>query len=268
MKFVHAAVLNTLTRVQRFVDDNGGPLGDIDRSRYRAILDDSVATLSAHAVTQTSSRRAAAAETVKERVLRNNLKINHMRPIATVAQAQLRQVPEFLALKMPPKNCNSRGLIAWASAMQSAAAVNESAFVDAGLPKDFLSRLGTATKSLETALATRGATKAIQVGATAGLDVESTRGRQAVKVLDSLVEPLIAGNLALLAQWKSSKRFAGRTSPVAATSVDAAASGPLTGPESLDPDPDPLDAAPTDAPLVSPVTASLSTEDAMTPTAS
>jgi hypothetical protein len=71
-------------------------------------------------------------------VLRNALKLNHLRPVATVAAAHLRQVPDFAALKMPPKNATSRGLIAWAAAMKTAASTYADAFVGAGLPSDFL----------------------------------------------------------------------------------------------------------------------------------
>src|SRR6185437_14441931 len=152
-------------------------------SGYRAILDDVVTTLSAHAVTQTTTKRMSAAVVAKERVLRNALKLNHMRPIVAVAAAQLRQVPEFLALKMPPVNSTSRALIAWAGAMATAAGNYQKTFVDAGLPESFLTDIKAAADTLNTAITSRGATKAALRGASAGLDAEATRGRQAVKVL-------------------------------------------------------------------------------------
>src|SRR6185437_2751706 len=110
MNEFNIVTLNTLTRVQRFLDDNNAALEDINTSGYRAILDDAVTNLSAHAINQTGSQRKSIAETAKERVLRNNLKLNHMRRIAMVARAQLRQVPEFAALKMPPGLSTSRAL--------------------------------------------------------------------------------------------------------------------------------------------------------------
>jgi len=217
--------------VQRFLDANGALLGSVNQSGYRAILDDVVTTLSAHAVTQTTSKRMSAAVVAKERVLRNALKLNHMRPIAAVAAAQLRQVPEFLALKMPPLNSSSRALVAWAGAMTNAASAYTKTFVDAGLPADFLGQLQTASDALNGALTSRGATKAAQRGASAGLDAEASRGRQAVKVLDSLVEPLIAGDVALLSEWKSARRFGGRSAAVADTSIDAASTGSASVPQ-------------------------------------
>jgi len=210
VKASHASTLNTLTRVQRFLDINGPSLGDINASGYRKILDDVVDKLSGHAADQTTTKRAASAEAAKERVLRNALKLNHMRPIATVANAQLRQVPDFVALKMPAKTATSRTLIAWAAAMKAAAGEYASAFVGAGLPADFLDGLQSAADALSNSLTSRTSNGAAQRGATIGLDAEATRGRQAVKVLDSLVEPLIQGNLALLAQWAAAKRFGGK----------------------------------------------------------
>jgi len=228
VKSSHAATLNTPTRVQRFLDLNGPALGDINASGYRKILDDVVGKLSAHAADQTTTKRTAAAEAAKERVLRNALKLNHMRPIATVANAQLRQVPDFVALKMPPRNATSRTLITWAAAMKTAAGEYSDAFVGAGLPADFLDQLQAAADALVNSLTNRTSNGAVQRGATIGLDAEATRGRQAVKVLDSLIEPLIQGNLALLGQWTAAKRFGGKMSVPTSTSIDAAARGPTT----------------------------------------
>ena len=112
MQSTHSTVLNTLQRVQRFMDTSADALGTLNTSGYRRILDDVVTTLSSHAVNQAASKRVGSGETAKQRVLRNALKLNHMRPIAAVAAAQLKQVPEFVALKMAPAKSTSRQLIA------------------------------------------------------------------------------------------------------------------------------------------------------------
>lgn len=251
MNSFHASTLSTLLRVQRFLDQFGPSLGNINASGYRKILDDTVAQLSAHATNQTASHHTVAAELAKERVLRNALRLNDMRPIASVAAAQLRQVPEFVALKMPPNNSTSRGLISWAEAMKAAAALHADVFVGAGLAADFLDKLQAASDALAKSLTDRGATGAAGRGATVGLNAEATRGRQAVRVLDSLVEPLIQGDLSLLAQWSAAKRFGGRVTVPTSTSIDAAAGGPTTpiagsvgAPVSTAPSPTPASAPP------------------------
>ena len=222
MQSKHIAVLNTATRVQQFLLANAAVLGPVMQSSYRATIDDVVDTLASHSVSQTSSRRAGAAETARLRVLRNALRLNHMRPIAAIAMAQLRQVPEFAALRMPSANSTSRGLIAAAGAMGAAATEHVTTFTDGGLPTNFVGHLQAAADALNASLTNRGVTGTAQSGATAGLASEATRARQAVKVLDSLVEPQLAGNVALLAQWKTAKRFGGRVAPISSTTVDAA----------------------------------------------
>ena len=240
MQSTHSTVLNTLQRVQRFMDTNADALGTLNTSGYRRILDDVVTTLSSHAVNQAASKRVGSGETAKQRVLRNALKLNHMRPIAAVAAAQPKQVPEFVALKMAPAKSTSRQLIAAAGGMAAAATTYEQTFIDAGLPADFLAALQAAADALNASVTKRGTTTTLQSGATAGLRAESSRGREAVKVLDSLIEPQIAGNTVLLVQWKTAKRFGGKTAPLSITTVDAAAKGPVSppAPASVPPSPD------------------------------
>jgi hypothetical protein len=98
--------------------------------------------------------------------------------------------------------------------------------IDAGLPADFLNRLTAAADALGTSLTNRGNTAGTQVGATQGLKAESARGREAVKVLDSLIEPQLAGNTVLLVQWTSARKFGGKSTVVSTTTIDAAAKGP------------------------------------------
>ena len=225
MKTTHAAVLSTLTRVQRFLDINDAVLGTINKSAYRTVIDQTITALATHNVNQTTTKRAQSAHTAKQRVLRNALKVNHMRPIATIAAVQLRQVPEFAALKMPVGAGSSLSLIAAAGAMKAAATNYASTFVAAGLAPDFLTQLKSSADALDATLSSKGANVTAHSGATAGLAAEASRGRQAVKVLDTLVEPQLAGNIPLLTQWKTAKRVGGKTHAITSTSVDAAAKG-------------------------------------------
>jgi hypothetical protein len=210
VKTTHTTVLNTLTRVQRFLEANAATLQAVNASEYRAELDQSVTALESHAVTQAQSKRVTAAQTVKLRKLRETLKQNHIRPIARVAEARLRKDPDFVALRMPPGNSTSRRLIAAGGAMAKAAANHVPTFISAGLPADFLAKLQDATDVLSASLADRGHAATTGTGATKGLDAEMARGRKALKVVDALVVPIIAGDDALLAQWTSAKRYRGR----------------------------------------------------------
>lgn len=236
MNSTHATVLNTLTRVQRFLDTNTATLQTVNASEYRAELDQAVAALESHAVTQAQSKRVTAAQTAKQRKLRQGLKQNHLRPIARVAEARLRKDPDFVALRMPAGNSTSRRLIAAAGAMAKAAANHAPTFVSAGLQADFLVKLQEATDALSASLADRGHMATTGTAATKGLDAEATRARKALKVLDALVMSIIADDDALLAQWMSAKRFRGRTPSLALVGADvseegAAATRETTAPE-------------------------------------
>lgn len=222
MQSQHNAVLNAMQRAQRFMDTNAASLGTLNSSGYRRILDDVVGALGGHAVNQATSKRVGSGETARQRVLRNVLKLNHMRPIAAVAAAQLKLVPEFTALRMPPTNSTSRALIAAAGAMRAAAAKYARAFTDAGLPTDFLAKLEQAAVALNDAIGNRGSTRTLQNAATAGLRSQTARGRETLRVLDSLIEPQLQGDPVLLVQWKAARRIGGKTPTVTRTTVDAA----------------------------------------------
>jgi hypothetical protein len=225
MKSLYAAVLAALLRIQRFLDSNATLVADINTSDARTALDGIITALSGHAVAQTGSKRSIAAETGKQRVLRNALKGNHLRPIATIAAAQLEQVPEFAALRMPPANATSRQLIAAARAMAPVAQQYSNTFIAMGRPKDFVAQLTAAADVLEASVTNQGTSKTRQTGATAGVKAEVARGRKLVKVLDAQVVPALAGNQALLTQWRTASRIGGKTGPVPSTSLDAASNG-------------------------------------------
>ena len=272
MKTTHAAVLSTLMRVQRFLDVNNPVLGTINKSAYRTVVDQAITALTTHNVNQTTTKRAQSAHTAKQRVLRNALKVNHMRPIATIAAAQLRQVPEFAALKMPLGSSSSIGLIAAAGAMKAAAINYVTTFVTAGLAPDFIAQLQSASDALDITLNSKGANLSAHSGATAGLAAEAARGRQAVKVLDTLVEPQLSGNMSLLTQWKTAKRVGGKTHAIASTSVDAAAKGTASIPgatttPSTTPSLTPATPVPV-SPALAPPTTGASTPVSSTPVAS
>ena len=249
MQSKHAIVLGTLLRVQRFMDTNAEVLGPVNTSGYRHVLDDTVTALQDHAVNQSASQQIGQGETAKQRALRSALRQNHMRPIATIALAELRQVPEFVSLRNPAPNLTAHKLVAAAGAMAVAARSYQSTFINGGLPADFLDQLKAAADAVTQSLTDRGTSTTTQAAATAGLATMASRGRAAVRVLDSLIQPQLAGNAVLLTQWKSAKRFVGRTSPVPATTFEAAAIGTnAVVPAVPAPTPAPAPAAPAQAP--------------------
>jgi hypothetical protein len=109
--------------------------------------------------------------------------------------------------------------------MGKAAQGYENVFIGGGLPSDFLAQLQAAADAVSQSLTDRGTSTTTRAAATAGLNAATDRGRAVVRVLDSLIQPVLAGNAALLTQWKTAKRFVGRTSRIPATTFQAAAIG-------------------------------------------
>src|SRR5689334_14739509 len=90
MHFLQELVLETLRRIQRFLDDNDALLGVVNQSSARKRLDETVAQIGSHAVAQVAGRRIAEGETAKQRTLRLALRSDHMRPVAVIAGQKLR----------------------------------------------------------------------------------------------------------------------------------------------------------------------------------
>ena len=213
MRARQGSVLETLRRVQGFLDANDGLFGALNKSGARTTLDRAIAQLTSHAVDQDAGRVNSKGETARQRALRLSLRQAHMRAIAAVARAKLRDVPEFQALELPDARMTSARLIAAAGSMAEAATKHEQVFVDAGLPSDFIAALLGAADAVKGSIDGRAQNRGRRVGATAGLAAEEKQGRNVVKVLDALVVPALGTNDSLIAEWRSLKRVSPRSTP-------------------------------------------------------
>jgi hypothetical protein len=88
--------------VHAAVNTNVSASATIYSSGYCLVLDDDVNTINGHAVNRAASRRIGSGETIRPQAFRNALPVKCMRPIANVAAAGLKQVPEITALEVPP----------------------------------------------------------------------------------------------------------------------------------------------------------------------
>ena len=222
MEKLDGTILSTLQRAQRFIQNHEGTLGAVASSGTRRRFDDAIATIEQATVDQEAAKRLAMAGTARQRVARNTLMLGHIRPIAAIARAELRGEVELPALQAPPARTTARQLIIAARAMADAAEPHATAFVDAGLPADFIDRLRSAADALEIALADRGHRVTELIGATARIKTTTLRARELLRVLDSLIEPLLAADPSMLAQWRTAAQFSGRVVGTPATLADTA----------------------------------------------
>ena len=162
-----------------------------------------------------------------------------MRQIAEIARRDLRSVPEFTELQMPPRSAKGGAFIASAKAMAAAATTYKAALLERGVPADFLEQFQVALAKMEDSVSQREQRRIQRMGATKGLAVAEQEGRSVLKVLDASVRRALRGNDALLATWDGARTIYQRpsaaptetsTSTVTASSTPAssAASGTTT----------------------------------------
>ena len=229
MNSLQERIYNTGRRIQAFLVANDSVLGTINKSGMRADLDAIVTALGESGGSQAAGRVNAIGETAKQRTLRLALRLNHMRPIASVAKAKLRSVPNFQAMTMPDPNIRVVSLLAHAHGMAEAAAPYSQVFIDAGLSQDFIAQLTAAADAVKASIDTRAAARGQRSSATGTLKDLENRARLVYKTLNDFVIPILAADVThsgLLAEWKRARRVDSRGGPVVGVEQAAKALSP------------------------------------------
>lgn len=250
MRLRQGNVLETLRRLQGFMERNAELLVSFNASSARASLDRCVAQFTTHTVDQDAGLLHSKAETSLYRALRRTLRQAHLRPIAAIAHAHLRAVPELSAFRLPKIRTKPEALIAAAASMAEAASPHQHIFKNAGMPDDFLVRLAQAAEAVKNVIDQRAMSRGRRVGATGGLGSEEGRGRDLIRVLDALVVPALEDRTDLLAEWKALKRIHAKPG---APSGKSRKKSEDTEQELVEPEvsaPNTSDAAPAESPVV------------------
>ena len=198
--------LDSLRRVQDFLDAHADAVGALRNSEGRVQLDEAVASLTAHNADQAATDLALAGAKEKQQALASELQSKHMVSIAQFARAKLRGVPDFAALAKSGFGLRLKALIHAARAMATAAAPQRDAFVSAGFPPDAIAELGAVASALEATMTDRANAKVRRVGATKGIEEAVKRGREAVAMLNAVIGRQFAGDATFLAGWRAARR--------------------------------------------------------------
>jgi len=210
------AVLTALQRARSFITENAAQLHSaVDLTVASQRLEAVIASLTGHAFNQDASNRSAKTETEKQQQIRLTMRTEQMQPIAEVARRNLRTVPEFKALQLPPRRLKGGAFLASAQAMAAAAATNKTALLEHGLPSDFLEQFQTSLTKLEDSFGEREKHRTLRKGATKGLLFAEQEGRSVLKVLDASVRRALKGNESLLATWDGARTIARRSTSAA-----------------------------------------------------
>jgi hypothetical protein len=127
----------SLRRARGFLNEHPDIAAPVNGSDTRKTLDDAVTRLEAENVTQDEKRKQLNGETAQIHALREDLRLNHMRPIANVAKAKFASEPFFVALKLPGMQIDNEALVNATREMSGNAAAQSATFIAAGLPADF-----------------------------------------------------------------------------------------------------------------------------------
>jgi hypothetical protein len=176
-----------------------------------------ITTLTTHAYNQDSNNRSAKGETEKQRQLRLKLRNEQMSPIAAIAKLYFGTVPEFKELQMPPRSAKGAAFIASASAMLHAASTYKTELLARGLPSDFLDQFQASLTTFQGSVLDREQNRSQRKGATKGLGLEVTEGRNVLKVLDASVRRALSEDGALLGTWDAARTIHQRPTPPAKT---------------------------------------------------
>ena len=230
MRNVLAFLFATLRAIQGFLDLHKDLLAEVNASRARKNLDALVQQLSTQSVDQHSGRTAARGETALQVALRNDLRLYHMKPIAIVAQARLRAVPEMKAFVFPRATTSSPRLVESARGMADAAAKHTAEFIEGGLSEDFIARLVAATDALSQSVDNRAKSDGRSIGATTALAGLEKPARAAIRVLDALVLPFIVNDDRLMGEWRAARRIHRKTGPASGSPAGGATPTPVVTP--------------------------------------
>ena len=201
-------MLEAFVRVRAFLEAHpvAGPLS---YTGARETLEEVVRRVREYAGAQITGRELSRAELRRQEQLVQQLLDRHMRPIATIARAQIEPESDVrmpAAIRMPRTSIGVTKILQACDGMIEAARPFEAAFVANGLPADFLTRFTSARNELERTLGGRATLIGTHVGARTGLQVQMRRGRRAVDRLDAVVRASFDGDEVTLATWRSAKR--------------------------------------------------------------
>jgi len=207
-----------LRRVQQFLDEFAVKLFAVNAAAARKELDTLVEEMRLNETAQATSTLNAKSQTAAQVVLRRDLVNHHMRPVATIAAAHLRDVPGFKALQLPKDGVKVAVLVQDATAMAEAARAYQQVFVVNGRPENFADALLAAAAAVRVSIDARAKYIASKAGARDGLKVTASRAHVVLRLLDAQVKSALVDDPKTLAAWKSAKRIGkGRVVPIEAT---------------------------------------------------
>jgi len=227
MNAKHDATAAMLVRARLFLNTHPEVVGAVAHSTTRQLLDASIESIQQAAADQAGCTVRHRAATRTRRALLRAVLVEHMRPISRIARQELGEVRDSAVFWMPSRKacCVVDEVCAAAMRMAGAAEAFEAAFIDAGLPLDFIEQLRRAAKAAATAHVDQGVERADGMRATARIADSIRVGVEAVRVLDVLLAPGMGPSE--LATWRGVIRLAPPIRPAPPIAATCEAGSPF-----------------------------------------
>lgn len=197
-------------------------------------LDDAVGQLTAGAAAQEAITKQARVQTTEIKRLREALR-NTLKPIVRMSRTMKLEINGTeITFVLPNYTIDSERLAAAADAMVTALGTFGPQFVARGLAADFVEQVSSATKALRDAIDARVAQVSRRTGTTATMLEDENQVVRLVRLIDTVIRPVIQNDPGQLAAWdnvvtfRQTSRAGGvvaQTPPAAST---PAASSPAT----------------------------------------
>jgi len=202
----------------------------------RKELDDAVGQLTAGAAAQEAMTKQARVQTTEINRLRHTLREKHLKPIVRMSRTMELDINGTqITFVLPHRKAMSERVATAADGMVTALKTVGPQFVARGFAPTFVEQLSAATKALRDAIDQRAAQVSRRVGTTAAMERDATRVIQLVRVIDTLVRPVIESDPEVLAAWENVMALpqpragvVAAPSAAAATATPAAATGETT----------------------------------------
>ena len=207
MQRVQSTALRSFRRVTEFLAAHTPTDMPASFGVQMAELEDVMKALSATTHEQDAVQRSTRSETQRQKALRQVLWQKHMLPVARLAREAFGVPGVEEALRMPKVTADNDRLVAAARGMADAAEVKKELFTREGLNDDFVEQLRGAARELADSLLARVESVRRRVLATASVEAQVSRGRSAVRKINAILAPRLAGNADLVAAWENAKRL-------------------------------------------------------------
>jgi hypothetical protein len=204
MKKFQTQVLQWARRLRDFLVSHEIKSDVAELTQMLQELETTLGQLTADAAAQEAITKQSRVQTTEIKRLRKTLRDGQMKPIVRMSRTMKLQINSTeITFVLPQRTINSERLAAAADAMVTALDVVGPQFVARGIAANFVEQLSTTTKALRTAIDQRAAQLSRRIGTTAAMEAHETHIVQIVRVLDTIVRPVIDNDPELLAAWNN-----------------------------------------------------------------